>query len=241
MTEKTEEKKEALYIEVTEGGPYLVFGEAGLVQQIIVPDAEGASWEYQTNQNFKAEKPVEGEPLALCRCGHSKHKPYCDGSHEKIAWDGRETAGFEPIEDGAEAFEGPNLTLLDNEKYCAYARFCDAKGRVWNLVMEETPESDALATREACNCPSGRLMIRRKNGEVVEPALKKEISLLEDPALGCSGPLWVKGGIRVQSSDGRSYQPRNRQTLCRCGKSSNKPFCDGSHASVKFQDGLPLK
>ena len=35
-----------------------------------------------------------------------------------------------------------------------------------------------------------------------------------------------------------SYEGRNRVTLCRCGASSNKPFCDGSHASVKFDDGL---
>ena len=61
---------------------------------------------------------------------------------------------------------------------------------------------------------------------------------IEDPALGVSGPLLVRGGIRVQSASGESYEIRNRQTLCRCGASSNKPFCDGSHASMKFHDGL---
>ena len=44
--------------------------------------------------------------------------------------------------------------------------------------------------------------------------------------------------IRVESASGESYEIRNRQALCRCGASSNKPFCDGSHASIKFQDGL---
>ena len=62
--------------------------------------------------------------------------------------------------------------------------------------------------------------------------------MVEDPALECSGPLWVRGGITVESKDGSSYERRNRVTLCRCGASSNKPFCDGSHASIKFDDGL---
>jgi CDGSH-type Zn-finger protein len=65
--------------------------------------------------------------------------------------------------------------------------------------------------------------------------------VVEDPALGCSGPLWVRGGITVESEDGARYEKRNRVTLCRCGASSNKPFCNGSHASIKFDDGLVEK
>jgi CDGSH-type Zn-finger protein len=45
----------------------------------------------------------------------------------------------------------------------------------------------------------------------------------------------VRGGIAVVSADGEQYEVRNRMTLCRCGASSNKPFCDGTHASIKFQ------
>lgn len=226
--------KEAKYIKVTEDGPYLVFGEPGIIQQIIVPDSEGASWEYAQGKVFSAQE----NPVALCRCGHSKNAPFCDGSHKTASWDGEETASFRPIKDGAEVYEGPNLTLLDNEQYCAYARFCDAKGRVWNLVMEGTPETDKLATREACNCPAGRLMMQDKLGNAIEPKLEQEIGVIEDRVLGCSGPLWVKGGIHVESSNGKSYEVRNRQTLCRCGQSGNKPFCDGSHASIKYQDHI---
>lgn len=64
------------------------------------------------------------------------------------------------------------------------------------------------------------------------------IGVVEDPALGCSGPLWVRGGITVEAADGKPYEKRNRVTLCRCGASDNKPFCNGSHASMKFDDGL---
>ena len=45
-------------------------------------------------------------------------------------------------------------------------------------------------------------------------------------------------GIQIESEDGTLYEVRNRVTLCRCGKSSNMPFCNGSHASIKFRDGL---
>jgi CDGSH-type Zn-finger protein len=59
--------------------------------------------------------------------------------------------------------------------------------------------------------------------------------LVEDPAQICSGPLWLRGGIAVISSDGYQYEVRNRVTLCRCGASQNKPFCDGTHAAIGFR------
>ena len=74
--------------------------------------------------------------------------------------------------------------------------------------------------------------------EEIEPELPQSIGVVEDPALGCSGPLWVRGGITVESENGIPYESRNRVTLCRCGASSNMPFCNGSHASIRFRDGL---
>ena len=65
----------------------------------------------------------------------------------------------------------------------------------------------------------------------------QSISLVEDPQNKVSGPIALRGGILVESSDGTTYEVRNRQTLCRCGKSQNKPFCDGSHIDEGFNDG----
>ena len=53
--------------------------------------------------------------------------------------------------------------------------------------------------------------------------------------------MWVKGGLRIESSDGTNYEIRNRVTLCRCGKSKNKPFCDSSHVFSSFNDHLMEK
>ncbi|MFE2733740.1 CDGSH iron-sulfur domain-containing protein [Streptomyces sp. NPDC059349] len=46
----------------------------------------------------------------------------------------------------------------------------------------------------------------------------------------------MRGGIPVTAADGTPYEVRNRVTLCRCGASRNKPFCDGTHASIGFKD-----
>ena len=70
----------------------------------------------------------------------------------------------------------------------------------------------------------------------IEPPFDQVISITDDPVRGVSGPLWVKGGVPIQSSSGETYEVRNRVTLCRCGQSENKPFCDGSHCDVKFKE-----
>lgn len=78
----------------------------------------------------------------------------------------------------------------------------------------------------------------RTTGKPFEFRFAPSLGLIEDPAIGSSGGLWVRGGIPVRREDGRTYEIRNRTVLCRCGKSANKPYCDGTHAAVKWRDGL---
>jgi CDGSH-type Zn-finger protein len=66
---------------------------------------------------------------------------------------------------------------------------------------------------------------------LVKGGLPLSEQLIEDTAKQVSGPIWVRGGIPVLSADGTTYEIRNRLTLCRCGRSANKPFCDGAHAA----------
>jgi len=222
-------------IAVTRNGPYVVSGSVPLALQVITPNAEGLSWEWKEGRTFTTEPEYH-----LCRCGQSKQKPFCDGSHAKARFSGKETASRKPFEAQAEVMDGATLELRDAEELCAFARFCDPEGKIWGLMEKtENPEARALAIREASHCPSGRLVLRdKKTGKTLEPELPPSIGVVEDPALGCSGPLWVRGGIPVESEDGKLHEKRNRVTLCRCGASDNKPFCNGSHASIKFKDGL---
>lgn len=222
-------------IQITKNGPYIVKHSVPVTLQTITQNAEGGSWEWKEGRNFEVT-----EQYALCRCGHSHKKPFCDGSHVAARFDGTETASRAPYKKQANTFDGPTLVLEDAEKLCAFARFCDNGGSIWKQI-EATDDGTTrkVVIHEGTHCPSGRLVLLDKSShETIEPKFPQSIGLVEDPAERCSGPLWVRGGIPVISQDGEKYEVRNRVTLCRCGQSSNKPFCDGSHASVKFHDGL---
>jgi len=218
---------------VTKNGRYLVTGGIPLSRQTIVTDRDGEPEKWREGETFATK-----ESYALCRCGHSATKPFCDGTHKKIGFDGTETASREPYRSQAKVLEGPTHTLSDAEALCAGTDFCIPNGRVWNQVAH-TDDAQVRANfiRQVGNCPSGRLVAsERASGAAIEPSLPRSIGVIEEPAAGVSGPLWLRGGIPVISADGFAYEVRNRMTLCRCGASANKPFCDGSHFKIGFRD-----
>ena len=219
-------------IVVSVNGPYLVGGDVPMSTQSIVADADGNSIEW-----------LQGAPVdhratyALCRCGQSANKPFCDGAHVTVGFDGTETASTKPYLVQATEQIGPTVSLSDAPVLCAGARFCDVGGQVWNLVEQTGPEAAALTVRESGLCPSGRLVASKHDtGIAIEPEFTPSLGIVRDPAQGVAGPIWVRGGIPVSTSDGATYQVRNRVTLCRCGASANKPFCDASHVSIGFTD-----
>lgn len=219
---------------VTKNGPYLVSGSIPMARQTIVSDAEGGSEEWREGHVFPPQ-----ESYALCRCGHSANKPFCDGSHKKVGFDGTETASRVPYSELSQRLEGPVHSLTDAESLCAGADFCNPNGSVWNQVGQ-TDDAQVRANflRQVHRCPSGRLVAwESASGAPLEPQLPKSIGVIEHPHEKASGPLWVRGGIPVVSADAFTYEVRNRVTLCRCGASKNKPFCDGSHYAIKFDDG----
>lgn len=225
---------DTIYIQVTKDGPYLVHGSPKLLQVFIEKNASGNSGQYRPGKEFKVQ-----DKMYLCRCGHSKNAPFCDGSHLKAGEDLTEAENFAPLLEGSSEIDGPTQILTDNENYCAFSRFCDNGNRVWNEVQMQGEEHEKLTEFMVHNCAAGRLLVwDKKTLQPIETAEDAGIYPIEDPGIGCSGPLMVRGGVRVESADGRSYEIRNRQALCRCGKSSNKPFCNGAHASVKYQDGI---
>lgn len=229
-------EKKAGKVLVSENGPYIVSGGLPLAKEYIVTDDEGISAEWN-----KGEAYPEQETYALCRCGGSKHKPFCDGTHASEGFDGTETASKKKYLAQAERIEGPGFTLTDVQDLCAAARFCHQAGGIWRLTAEsDDPDDKKIAARIAGQCPSGRLVVwDSETGKPVEPEFEHSVSITEDPLKGVSGPLWVKGGVPVESANGTKYEVRNRVTLCRCGRSGNKPFCDGSHISAGFNDGDP--
>jgi CDGSH-type Zn-finger protein len=225
----------AMKVVVTAHGPLVVSGGVPLTVQVIRPNEGGLSWTWEETRTIPT-----GPEYELCRCGHSATKPFCDESHLRVKFDGTETASRQPFVRQAERLDGPTLLLDDVEGLCAFARFCDPGGKIWSLIGK-TGDAAArrLAIREGMSCPAGRLVLHdKRSGRTIEPELPPSIGLVEDPVLGVSGPVWVRGRIRIESEDGKPYEVRNRVTLCRCGASNNQPYCNGSHATVGFHDGL---
>jgi len=243
---------ENMRIDIIPNGPIKVSGGVPLFIMSIVRNElqEAVGWK-------EVELLTQKDLYMLCRCGHSKNKPFCDGSHTAAQFDGTEMAAKDPFEAGAQQIRGENLTLHDNEKFCIGAEFCDRLGGVWNLVQmteencglsnsEEaktvTENAHKIAIEQACNCPSGRLVMHRpidEQDEIIEAEFDQpSIALIQDPVFQTSSAIWVRGGIPIYDANGEPYEVRNRVTLCRCGASTNKPFCNGAHYSVNFDDGL---
>ncbi len=220
-------------IRVYADGPYLVSGGVPLIKMAIVSDSDGTATEWH-----EIEKYPLNASYALCRCGQSSKKPFCDGSHTKEKFKGEETSDESYLK-SPDIYDGPALRLTDYEPLCASARFCHRAGGIWKLI-KKTDDSRAknIVIQESADCPSGRLVItERANGVVIEPLYNKSIVVVEDPTGGGLGPYWARGCIPIRSSEGRVYEVRNRVTLCRCGKSNNKPFCDSSHYSETHTHG----
>lgn len=217
-------------IKVTRNGPYIITGSIPLNEEVIA--SENGIMVYQKSKSF----PVE-EQTHLCRCGSTKNAPYCDGTHEKIGFNGTETATRDAYVERAEFLPG-NLTNLLDDHRCAIARFCHKQhGTAWDLVKQadtDTLKQESIAA--AVDCPAGRLTALTKANQPYEYNYEPEVVIAQDQEKNCSAGIFIRGNIPIESASGQPYELRNRYTLCRCGHSKNKPFCDGVHLYIHYKD-----
>lgn len=227
-------------IKIMEDGPYLVADDIPIYQDKIVADSDGQSADWEKGKEYDQKACSKDGQYALCRCGKSKNKPFCDGTHKHVTFKKEEVASRAPYNEAARIYEGEAIDLMDRVDLCAVARFCDRFDDVWHMTIksgDDNPDYEAKAIDEACKCPAGRLTIR-KDGQEIEPDLDKEIGVVQDVPADRKGPLWVKGGIILEGADNCEYEVRNRVTLCRCGASSNMPFCDATHMKCTHMEGI---
>jgi len=132
---------------------------------------------------------------------------------------------------GVDEIEGNELTLLYEGKKCIHSRFCVTWGPRVFLANVEGPwiHPDAMdveaLTEIAHVCPSGAIRYRRKDGKAEEgPPPVNLVSVRE------GGPYAVRADMLLDGERAAGY----RATLCRCGGSKNKPFCDGTHKTIPF-------
>jgi len=210
---------------IVENGPYYA-SAVTLTARAPVLDERGEAVDWKRGE-AQGPRPT----YVLCRCGQSGNKPYCDGTHTKIGFDGRCTADRAPGTARRKIYQGAGITMTDDESLCAGYAFCEPHGGVWHEIAESAdPAVRQRLQRQIANCPSGRLQYNLPGTSApVEPHREPTLATIPD------GPLWVLGGVPVETTDGFTYEPRNRQLLCRCGASLNKPFCDGSHRRIGFK------
>lgn len=171
--------------------------------------------------------------MALCRCGGSGNKPFCDGTHSKIEFSSSKIEGR--VEDKRENYEGKEITIHDNRGICAHAGYCtDGLPTVFRLNEEPWIHPDASSREEIAatikKCPSGALSYSIDNEERRDR--EGEPSIFIAP----NGPYVVSGKPDLEGTEFGEGASKEHFTLCRCGGSKNKPFCDGTHWHIKFED-----
>lgn len=228
--ESTLEKK----IVVTEDGPYFVLGGIPLVRKVQVVSAFGEPLAWKMEGAWEM-----GDCYVLCRCGNSHEKPFCDGTHCQVEFDGRETADTGPSAARQLVLPGSSaIVIRRDQSLCSQSGFCGNRfATIDQLVLQADDPvtlSQLLAMVE--RCPSGALTCTLEQcDQEIEPDLPAQVAVTTD--FTCEGPvpgaLWVTGGVPLESSSGQRYELRNRVTLCCCGRSHNKPLCDGKHREMR--------
>ncbi len=184
-------------------------------------------------QNSKGEKIQTNPAMLVCRCGGSANKPFCDGTHARIGFSG------ERLNDGSndkrDNYTGRKITIYDNRSICAHSGFCtDGLPSVFRLGEEPWINPDAAEVEALIEtikkCPSGALSYSIDNVEFRDQDREPMVLVSRD------GPHYVRGGIELKDVPRAEGASKEHYTLCRCGGSKNKPFCDGTHWDIKFKD-----
>lgn len=181
---------------------------------------------------------IKTQPVvALCRCGASKNKPFCDGSHM--------AAGFNSAPDHKKirnnelrysgTIDGREVTVSYTPVLCSHAGECaklasavfNPSEKPW-IKPEKGSLDDILAVMAAC--PSGALRV-----SVTEQSPQHLTCGDVEIKIEQHGPYWVKN-VPLDAEFNGVGASRAKYVLCRCGLSKNKPFCDGSHYDESWRD-----
>lgn len=201
-------------IECKPDGPYLVKD---------IPDLRSS------NGQSIASQPV----VALCRCGGSSNKPFCDGTHRRNGFSGARVAATSPAE--RVDYRAPGITIHDDRAICAHAGRCtDSLASVFKYGAEPWIDPAAASVTAIVEtirrCPSGALSYTLDRPEAPQELPPPSVVVTKD------GPYEVSGGVALENPATGQTSTTTRYTLCRCGGSKNKPFCDGTHWSIGFKD-----
>ena len=135
----------------------------------------------------------------------------------------------------ARLYANDKIEVSWEPRFCIHAAECirgapavfDSKRRPWIEIDNDSPDTIADVVHR---CPTGALHFRRLDDGAQEP-VPPDTTVEAQP----DGPLYVRGEIRIVGQDGELLRTDTRVALCRCGHSSTKPFCDGTHRKIEFR------
>lgn len=182
-----------------------------------------------TEDESMPTKPI----MALCRCGASKSKPFCDESHTSVNFADEKLPGR--TTDKTQSYEGQDVSVHYNRLLCSKSFECGRRlERVFDTKRDPWIEPDRGSVDEIVSiiraCPSGALSYQ-VNGTSIRHEVARD-SVIE---IESNGPYHVRN-VSLTSDEWCSGACENKYSLCRCGASKNKPFCDGSHLTAGFVD-----
>ena len=185
-------------------------------------------------ENYKGEEYETPRVVSLCRCGHSENKPFCDGTHSRIEFDNERK---EEKKHGPKAYKGEKITVYYDRYLCKHIGKCThGFPEVFNI--QKTPWIDPEQTQEVeklieviKKCPSGALSYALEDGK-----RETEYNDTEKIKIEKNGSINISGGVRLIDDNNSEalLDSKEHYSLCRCGASKHKPFCDGTHNDIEF-------
>ncbi|MGZ3533295.1 MAG: CDGSH iron-sulfur domain-containing protein [Vulcanimicrobiaceae bacterium] len=211
---QTLEQSEGITIAPELNGPYLVSNVTSMT-------------------NSKGEALKCHTEMALCRCGQSARKPYCDGSHARVGFTNEKSPDRTP--DRRAVYVGSEVTIFGNRGTCCHSGNCtDHLPSVFKLGVEPWIDPNGASAGQIVDvvrmCPSGALSYMLGGIEYRDQDRPADVYVSKD------GPYYIRGRIELVHEMRNIGASTEHYALCRCGQSKNKPFCDGSHWYAGFKD-----
>ncbi|MDA7847896.1 CDGSH iron-sulfur domain-containing protein [Sulfurospirillum sp.] len=167
----------------------------------------------------------------LCRCGKSKQQPFCDGVHRMCSFSSSNTLEEEIIQ----KYDGKEINIIFNRSICAGAGTCVRNfPKIYKNASEDwiNPDGDSIdeVKKSVKKCPSGALFYEFKDENSNEKYDGCKITIIKN------GPMNIIGNVDLNVDKWSTNANQQKYSLCRCGASENKPFCDYTHASLKAKN-----
>lgn len=128
------------------------------------------------------------------------------------------------------------ITVVWKPNQCIHSKICwtnmlevfDPRKRPW--INMQGAATDRIA-EQVGKCPSGALSSFYNDEHTVAPGIDVDTTIEVTP----NGPLLVYGTVTIKDTQGNETVRYKTTALCRCGASSNKPYCDGTHVKIGFK------